>query len=231
MMMQSPLAKQLPIDIVGSNTFGRYPKISAAETYNMIVVDDTLVRFAGYRRVAMIAASGGGRALYRSTKYAHMITVVGDGVFTVDSNEAIAQVGHLNTTTGNVFIAENDGSQIGIVDGLNVYIFNYRTNSFVTVPIPGILPVHIDFLDGYFMIADGLTNTWLLSAPNDGTVWPQDASTVGALQTKPDIAAAVIRLNRQAFVFGSTVAEPWYDLGLQLFPFSGIITWCWITAA
>lgn len=218
-MTRSPLAlKPVPIDIAGSNTFGRYPKISSAETHNMIVVDETLVSFAGWQSVATISESAGGRALYKSTKYKHMIAVVNDGVYTIDNNNAISRIGRLETPSGDVFISENDGNQIGIVDGLRVYIFNYATHVFTTVVV-NFLPVHIDFMDGYFIAADGLTNKWRLSGPNDGTSWPDDAPNVGVLQTKPDISAAVVRFNRQVFVFGETVAEPWYDLGYQLFPF------------
>ena len=38
-----------PINIVGSSTFGRYPKISIEKTYNMFISDEFLVPYAGYQ--------------------------------------------------------------------------------------------------------------------------------------------------------------------------------------
>ncbi len=47
---------QMPLDIVGSTKFGRYPKISVEQTWNMIISDGFLVPFAGYLKVAELSA-------------------------------------------------------------------------------------------------------------------------------------------------------------------------------
>ena len=74
--------QQLPINIVGSSVFGRYPKVSAEYTYNMFVSDNFLVPYAGYQIVvpstALASASGQyaltGRGIYSSTKLDKLIT-------------------------------------------------------------------------------------------------------------------------------------------------------------
>src|ERR1700720_4789889 len=123
----------MELDMVGGNTFGRYPKISNARTHNMIVSDDALVPFSGYESVAQIAFSGQARELYSSYVYNHLIAIVDSGVYTIDTNNFVTKVGTLNTSTGNVFIAENNASQIAIADGLAIYVFNYGNGTF-TIP-------------------------------------------------------------------------------------------------
>lgn len=210
--------QQIPLDIVGSTAFGRYPKISVEETFNMMISDDAMVPFAGYKMKVNIVNNADARELYTSTKYNHMITVIGNGVYTISPNLAIAKIATLNTSTGNVFIAENLAGQIGIADGLNIYIFNYISNTF-TVPTIDFLPVYIAYQDTYFIAADGRTNNWRLSDNDDGTSWPSSSSSVGELQTKTTTTVATVPLDRQLFIMGKTVTEPWFDVGSQLFPY------------
>lgn len=217
-MIIQPVEKTIPIDIVGSTTFGRYPKISASQTFNMIISDDVLVPFAGHRKITTLKEVGNGREIFTSIKYQHLIAVVDDAIFIIDMNYGFARIGTLNTLEGNVFIAENDVNEIAIADGENIYIFNYATSVFQTITVD-FLPVYISFQDGYFIAADGATNQWRLSDFNNGTSWPNDPSHVGALQSKADKTLATAVLNRQLYVMGSIVSEPWYDEGYQLFPY------------
>ena len=43
--------KKISWQIVGSTKFGRYPKISHEQTFNMIRADDFLVDYAGYKNI------------------------------------------------------------------------------------------------------------------------------------------------------------------------------------
>jgi hypothetical protein len=215
---------QLPI--VGGNTFGRYAKISTAETFNMMVSDNTLVPYAGYKKVKNLILDGEGRGLYTSTKFQHLIAVVDNQVFSINQGLGAAPLFKLTTNTGTVFISENDGGQIGIADGANIYIYNYQTNQ--QQPTTGVdfLPAYLDFQDGYFISCGVNTsgvypiyNEWRLSAPNDGTTWTASAPTVGVLQSKPDVCVATVNFNKQLFIFGQKVTEMWYDVGYTLFPY------------
>ena len=214
----TPEYKELPLDMVGGNTFGRWPKISPAETFNMFQVDDALMSFAGYEVAAIIAPSGVARQLYNSSRFNHLISVIDDGVYIIGTALNVERVGTLDTFSGAVYIAENFASQIAIVDGLNIYLFNYANDTFIKVDVD-FLPVYISFQDTYFIAADGRTNQWRLSGNNDGTMWPADAFHVGAFESKVTNTVATVPLNNQLFVFGKTGAEPWYDSGAQLFPY------------
>src|SRR5271166_6040755 len=102
-MIQGNTDQTLPLDIVGSTKFGRYPKISAEQTINMIISDDSLVPYAGYKAVLTLLASGNGRGLYSSPKFGHMIAVVDNAVYAINSNLGYSQVGSLATYSGDVF--------------------------------------------------------------------------------------------------------------------------------
>lgn len=217
----SPTLQSVPLDIVGSTAFGRYPKISTEQTFNMIISDDWLVPYAGYTNVASINPNGEGRGIYASQGYNHLIVVINDGVYAVSAQNTYNKVANIATFTGDVFIAENNAGQIAICDKKNIYIFDYITNTFA-VAVTDFLPGYITFQDTYFISVDLNSNQWRLSGNNDGTSWPADASHVGEFQTKPDRPIAAVRMPSKGnllLVFGSQVVEPWYDVGYQLFPF------------
>lgn len=227
--------QKLPIPIVGGNSFGRFAKISTSETFNMMVADNTLVPFAGYQKIADISGVGGeGRGLYSSTQYNHMIAVVDNFVYSIGAGNSISRLFEIQTQTGDVYIAENQASQIGIADGLNIYIFNYATNAIETTQGVDFLPSYLDYQDGYFISCGVNTsgqfpiyNQWRLSNLNDGRIWngsqnggpPNLAGVTGELQSKADVCVATVNFNRQLFVFGRKVTEVWSDVGYTLFPY------------
>jgi hypothetical protein len=209
----------VPLTMVGSSTFGRYPKISISQTYNMIISDDWLVPYAGHQTAAIMSGGGRGRGLYSSARYNHMIAVVDDGVYSIDDGNGVSKVATLDTTSGDVFIAENNKKQIAISDFQNIYIFDYGNNTFQKANI-SFLPNYISFQNGRFITGDRRTNEWHLSELNDGLSWP--VINTGDLQTKADNVVAAIPVRGKGsslFVFGKTVTEVWYDVGAQLFPY------------
>ena len=58
----------IPLRIVGGNKYGRYPKISIEETWNMMVSDNYLVDYAGYRFALQLSDNTAsiGRGLFSS---------------------------------------------------------------------------------------------------------------------------------------------------------------------
>lgn len=216
-ILQFATGNNIDLGIVGGNTFGRYKKISSEETFNMIVSDGALVSFPGYKKRRALEGSLG-REIYTSYRFKHMIAVVDDNVYSISSDLSTVLIGSLSTFSGDVFIAENLGGQIAICDGENIYIFNYINSSFQKVVVD-FLPGYIEFQDTYFIASDRRTNQFRLSANNDGTSWPADAGHVGQIQTKATNCVAAKVLDRQLYVFGQTVTEPWYDVGYTLFPY------------
>ncbi len=219
--------QQIPINIVGSTVFGRYPKISIEQTYNMIISDGWLVPYAGHKVVNEIMENGSGRGIYHSSKNDSLILVVNNGIYRVDNNLVASLVGSIDTYDGDVFIAENDANQIAISDKQNIYIYNYVTNTVdkaVTTghDYLGFTPGYITFQDGYFISPDLSKSEWRLSTLNEGKTWPSSSNSVGKFQTKADIPVAAISSPGKGgnlLIMGSSVTELWNNTGASLFPY------------
>jgi hypothetical protein len=232
--MPAPNAKEtiqeVPLKVVGGTHFGRYPKTSVEQTFNMIVSDESLVDYAGYRNVLELAAGSKGRGIYSSNRAELMFAVIGNQVFSIDGNLQKTFIMSIATTVGEVYIAENNGGQIAITDGANIYIYNYNTLTPSTITGAAmtaafkftVSPGYISFQNGRFILACLGTTNWLLSAFNDGLNWPIAANSIGQLQTKPDSVQAAVPFPGRGnllFLFGSNVVEAWVDTGAALFPY------------
>jgi hypothetical protein len=233
--MRSPSNQTVPLKIVGSSTFGRYPIISNEKTLNMIISDDWLVPYSGYKTAinnTEFDSASSGRAIHKSTIFNRLFVVFDNFVYKVDvdfnqskslvSGSLVTKIGELQTSTGVVWFAENTKPQILISDNQSLYLYDETLNPRFRVLSIDFEPGKIDFHDTYFLCAARNTSTWRLSASNDGTIWNDDAASVGTLQTKPDKTKAVIPApgkGNMIFVFGETVVEAWFDTGGQLFPY------------
>lgn len=246
MITRGPASKSVELNIVGSSSFGRYPKISTEKTYNMFQSDTFMVPYAGYQ-IAIAANKFGrrgtiGRAIFTSTKFNKLVVVIDNNVYLVAPHFNQQQnrvdfynstfIGQIKTSSGVVYITENNKPQILISDNQNLYVYDPTNNALVQeVPFLDFVPGYITFHDTYFIAAAINTNTWRLSMQNEGyinvadptkTAWPSTASFVGSLQTKPDNVQAVVRFpskGNMILVMGKVVTEAWFDTGQQLFPY------------
>jgi hypothetical protein len=242
MINRSQTTQSIPINLVGSSTFGVYPKISTEKTYNMYISDGFMVPYGGYLSVVENLGLNG-RAIFTSNILNRMVVVISNNVYllniifkagTNDPYQFVpVKIGSLLTFTSDVFIAENNAGQIALSDQSNIYIYNpnaAETFQTFTSEDLGFIPGFITFHDTYFICAASqdqfysppANNTWRLSASNDGTQWPDDAQHIGLLETKPDNTQAAIRFpsrGNMIFIMGKTVTEPWFDVGYQLFPY------------
>jgi hypothetical protein len=218
---RQPISKEVPLNINGSNTFGRYPKISVEQTYNMFLSDGWLVTYAGYKAIHNFNSSGKGRGIFNSTRFNHLVFVIDNEVFIYDTFGNYNKIAELESYAGDVFISENNARQIGICDKKDIYIFDYSTTIFTKSSL-GFNAAYLEFQDGFFIAPDRDNPAWRLSAPNNGLSWPLGANNEGTFQTKPDNVQACIKFpgrGNQLFVMGSTVTEPWTNVGYQLFPY------------
>ena len=217
---KTPNSFEAEINIVGSSSFGRYPKISTERTYNMFVSDGWLVNFAGYKKARAILPNSQGRGIFRSVRGDFAIAVFNDAVFRIETNLNFTLIGNLETFTGEVFMDENLNSQICIVDGLNAYIFNYQLNQFAKTAVPSdLIPNYVTYQNGKLVIGNAnKTNAgsqWYAFSSGGGTSFAPNPAVL-TLQTKPDFALAALRIpgkGNNLLVLGSTVAEIWTDIG------------------
>lgn len=250
--MPAPNATQqiteIPLVLASGNRFGRYPKISAEQTFNMLVSDSWLVPYAGYKNVATQSPNAKGRAIYQSHTDNAIYAVWGSGLYRIGNNFIPSPVGVLQTSEGDVYITENNNGQIAVTDYQRLYVYNYTmpgsvlqvsvlpseplgpNNFLVYFDNPG----YISFQNGRLIIADVGTQQWYLSVPNQATsyydpismttkwAWPNTSSYVGALQSKPDTIQACVPVpggGNNLLVFGHNVIELWQDVGNALFPY------------
>lgn len=211
--------EQLPVNVVGSSTFGRYPKISLEKTYNMFISDDWLVDFPAYAKIIQLTQMGlSGRGVFRSFRGNILVAVVDSIVFRIDPTLGFSQIGILQTSSGEVFMDENLANQIAIVDGLHVYIYNYTLGADLTIQHDttldtGLLvPNYVTFHDQYFLFGNANTT-------NVGAFWyvylPDTDTTIKLFSqqtffTKPDHALAIKRIPGQAsnvLVLGGNCCE------------------------
>lgn len=236
--------QQFPLNIVGSSTFGRYPKISIEKTLNMFMSDNWLVPYAGYQIAILNTLFGAGvtgRAIYSSSKLGRLVVVIDNRVYLVNLffdqslartfDVTVLKIGTLQTSTGVVYIAENNKPQVLISDNTALYLYDPTLSpTFRQVPNLSFTPGYITFHDTYFLCSANqdnfysppATNTWRLSGQNDGLTWLNNSASIGLLQTKPDETQAVVRFpskGNMIYVMGKTVTEPWFDVGNLLFPY------------
>lgn len=218
--------RKVPVNVVGSNTFGIQDKISASATYNLFISDNWMVNTPGYQRILNLLPNGEGegRDLFTCIRGNFLLAVVGANVYTISSNFSVTFIGALATATGEVFIDENLNSQICIVDGINAYIYNYTLPPNLTIQtglgtlIPGYVEYHnAQFLFGNANTTPGAGSAWYSFVFNSPTtIIANPVASQFAIQTKPDFALAVVRLPGQGnnvLALGKTVGEIWTQVG------------------
>jgi len=128
--------------------------------------------------------------------------------------------GTLNSSSGNVSLDEN-GFQIGICDGREVYIFTFKDNDFSQPDDPPyVRAAYITFIDGYFFVIDYDTGKFFTSALYDGLSWdPLDFATA---ESSPDKLLCARNAVGQAWFFGEKTTEIWTNTGDSAFSFQRI---------
>lgn len=229
--------QELPLQIVGGNLFGRYKKINDSQTWNMITSDNALVDYAGFQNVfpTPLVVNAVGRGIYSSVNGNIMIAVIGSGVYSINAALEATWVGFLETSIGDVYIAENNSNEIAITDNKFYYVYDYMLNTFQQgsqTPnasqffMPANIPGYISFHLGRIIVADSSGQNWYLSGIEDAKQWRvTDIANVayqGSMGLKPDHIQAAVPFpgaGNNLVVFGHTVMELWQYTANALFPY------------
>lgn len=215
-------SQSVPVNVVGSSMFGRYPKISLEKTYNMFISDDWLITYAGFKNVLDIFSAGEGRGLFHSIRGDFSIIVISSSVYKVFPSLATQFIGNIDTSSGEVSIDENLSRQIAIVDTQSMWIYNYDNNTLTKQTLMFnsqiITPNYVCYHNTFFLIASspGTINSQNWYAFEFDTPNTVKLNKQFSLQTKPDEAIAVQRIpgrGNNVIVFGSSVAEVWTQVG------------------
>lgn len=127
-------------------------------------------------------------------------------------------LGVLTTNTGPVSIAEN-GFQIAIVDGDNLYIYIYKDDTFSPYNPAGWLGSNtVVYFGTYFVFIKRDSQQFYISAPYDGT--KIDALDFASKEGSPDNLVASLAINQTLWLFGTKSIEVYYNSGAGGFPLS-----------
>lgn len=230
--------QEIPVRIVGSSVFGRYPTVSVERTYNLFITtsgdgeEKWLVNFSGFAaQLSFFDTPLEGRGFFHSIRGGFILVVIGALVFRVNLlSEIPTQLGTISSSSGEIFFAENLSSQVCFVDGQKAYIYNYDSApttigdavfNNLSSPTTVFLPNYVTYQNTYFIFGNSLTTNagsqWVVFEQDTGDTafslsWVQTLT----LQTKSDFAKAVLRIpgkGNNVIVFGSTVAELWSNVG------------------
>jgi len=209
-------------EIVGSYNNDRIPNIDSERSINLFEYFDAngkkpkiLMPTSGIKNTNYDFGSNFAfRAQYnfRGTAY----HVVGDRVYRQVGIAAPIQIGTLTTTTGYVAISANNATipEIIIVDGEKGYIYkndgSIPLTMIVDVNFPG-QPIDVTFLDGFFVVANGNTNLFVLSQINDGSNYTPLQQ--GQINSHPGNIVACRTLHRFLFLFSENYVEIWQNAG------------------
>ena len=212
----TPNAEPIKVNVVGSSNFGIYDKISPERTYNMFVStagkpdsDDFeawMINFPGYRRVLDIlpypnpypsnppllpsqVPQGSGRGIYNCVRGNFAMVVVNNVVYRIDflsTGLFQTQIGMINTSAGEVFMADNLANQICLVDGKDCWIYFWGNNAApnLTKQTNGalgsgaLIPNYVEYHNTFFLFGNG-------NKTSSGAAWyaysPAEGANLGAL--------------------------------------------------
>ena len=158
------------VKIAGASNPGRYSKISAESSTNVIVNDGALVGFPGYKfqKPVNVDQSQRTNGLEVSTLGNFMIAASGTSIYTINSDLDIENVGSVKNNPEGVSFAENGNSQIGISDGTSYYVYDYGSNPSYT-KVNDNNYVDATSAMGYIFLAHTNSNTFIYSNINDAT--------------------------------------------------------------
>ena len=198
-------------DLVGSYDNQRVSTINAERTVNMFEYMDedgkrpkVLLSTAGLVNADLNFGSemGGSRATFVFNDSIYQ--VYGSSVFRTTGTTGFlttSLIGNLTTTAGYVGIDANT-YQVIFVDGEEGWIWDTNADTFTQITDTGFpgRPIDVCYLDGFFLVANGDTNTFQLSEFNQGMVWSGGSATLTA-----DAATDILTLSTNGDNFATGV--------------------------
>jgi len=185
------MTKTEDYDFIGSYDNQRISPINAERSINLFEYMDP----QGKRPKVLISTSGlidSGLSFSPETGGSRATFVFNGGVFQVFGPHIYfihgtvgsllkSLVGTLGTSSGYVGVDANQ-YQVIFVDGVNGYIYDINAATFVQITDTGFpaAPIDVTYLDGFFVVANGGTNNFQLSAFNQGMVWSGASATYTA---------------------------------------------------
>lgn len=174
----------------------------------------------GLRHFTTLATGGGVRGLYTS-RGGRVFAAQDRWLYEINPAGGAVAYGQLLTTNGPVRMADN-GLQLMVVDGTRGYLLTLATNVFQIITDPDFPPgaTHVGFLDGYFVVNEGASGRFYVTALYDGS--QVDALDVATAEGSPDPVTALLVDHREVWLMGPASGEIWFNAGDADFPLARI---------
>jgi hypothetical protein len=194
-------------DIVGSYNNQRVSSIDSERSVNVFEYIDplgkkakSLLSTSGIERMLNAVFPGNtggfrGQFVFKGKMY----VVVGSKIYSLSESLVPNELGTLETSAGYVGIDANI-NQLIFVDGTHGYIYDVtfptETGGLQRITDPDFPtnPIDVAFLDGFFVVPVGGTNTFRLSSLNNGLIWGPVGTTVNSNTFTADPATDLITL-------------------------------------
>jgi hypothetical protein len=220
------------VQLFGVGTKSRSPMITAQKRINCFVEmrrEQEKTSFALVGRPGLTAFVSNLGALTTRGKWAvNTLTapldfiVQGNQLLSVNNGGVSALIGTLNTSTGNVSMAD-DGTYLVIVDGTNGYVYNMLVPLFMQITDGNFTttPGTVTWQDNYFAVMSNATRQWQLSqiSPSiNPLVWP--SVQIGFTGAGAGALANGISDHNFLTLFGDVYTEFWQNTGSPGLPFA-----------
>lgn len=216
----------MKIGLVGPTYQERSLPFDAQRTINLFPVFDAkgkeVSALYGTPGLELFSTAGAGpvRGCFAAAN-GRAFVVANSGLYELTSGGAATSRGTFDTSIGIVSIEEN-GFQLAICDGTNLYLFTYATNAFAKVTdidFPASVGT-VTFIDGYFIVNENDSGKFYISTQYDGLAWA--ALDFATAESSPDELLRVYNAVGQLWLFGTKTAEIWTNTGASSFPFERI---------
>lgn len=148
--------------------------------------------------------------------------VVSNNLYSVDNGGNVSSIGTINTSAGNVSIAD-DGRYLVIVDGQDGWYYNMQAPAGLIRITDGNFttsPAYVTWQDTYFIVVSGKSNQFQLSKNADPSTWP--AVQINFTGSAPGFLKAGLADHSILQLFGDFYTEYWQDAGTPDFPYAVI---------
>lgn len=174
--------KTVDYPLIGSYNNQRVPSIDSERSVNLFEYIDplakkpkVLIQTSGLQNTGL--DFGGNVSGWRALFYFNnsMYGVVGNTFYEIrQTGPTLSLISHGTITTSSGYVGIDANTfQIIIVDGTAGYIWDTTATTFTRITDTSfpITPIDVCYLDGFFIVAKGTTNNFLLSQFNQGMNW------------------------------------------------------------
>lgn len=172
-----------------------------------------LKQIPGLSLLASLGAEIRGAIVARDVMY----VAAGSALYRVSDTWVATNVGSLLSSFGLVGMAVNN-TQIAIVDGPNLHVFDLDTLAMTTNPANWRRSDRVDVLDGYGVFQEPQTNQFYISANQDFTVF--DGLDFASAEGSTGYCVGFIVKHRELLILKQNTGEVWQDTGGSDFAFS-----------